>query len=111
MIPLRSTHIHQLAPHSVDSRVLSLEHRQLTRSHVHVTGDDGAELIAGKTGIDLGMHLLAIVLSTEWGEYQFAIGGDLTQTGYVSYGGAIAADPDNFGHRITACLAFNFGAS
>lgn len=74
LIPLRSPHIHQLAPHSVDSRVLSLEHRQLTRSHVHVTGDDGAELIAGKTGIDLGMHFLAIVLSTEGGENQFAIG-------------------------------------
>lgn len=100
-----------LALHSVDSRVLSLEHRPHTCAHMHIPRYDWAELIAGQAGVNLGMNFLTIVLGAEGREDQFAIGWDLTQAGHISHGGAIAAYPNDFWHGIAARFAFNFGAS
>jgi len=77
---------------------------------MHIPGDDRSELVAGQTGVDLGMNLLAVILGAERWEDQLAVGGDLTQSGNIAHSSAVASDPDNLGHGVATGLALDLGA-
>lgn len=83
---------------------------QLTGTNIDVTGDDGAHLVLGQTGIRLGMHILTVVLGTERREDEISIGHDLTQTGDIAHRGSIAAHPNDLWRWGSTGPALNLGS-